>query len=184
MKRIALIGAAALTVAIGVLMTANFNAAPEARTAKTTRVLHLDHAAMSSAAQLSSFADVVVKGRFTGQVDRGLASEYRMASAGAGDVPVKLWNFRVEHTFKGQPGSDVLIAAYDTDAVTSEDVPIISAGSTAVVFLTEQVNGARVIVGGNQGMLALASDGQLKSVAPGVTFPDARDEAALTKTIQ
>lgn len=107
-----------------------------------------------------------------------------MASSGDGDVPVTLWTFRVERNFKGVTGADVVVVAYDTDALVSRDVPTITAGAQAVLFLTEEVHGARVIVAGEQGMLAVDDGGKLKASSPAGSFLDARDEATLSRAIQ
>ncbi|GAB1644158.1 hypothetical protein [Krasilnikovia sp. MM14-A1259] len=148
-------------------------------------VIHTDHAEMDSAADLSDYSDYVVSGSFAGIAKKGLASDYGLVGKGdPNDPTVNLWNFHVDRVIKGSGPSDVLVLRYDDEQVESDEAPV-SKGMDTVLFLTDERNGARAVVGGDQGMLLREDNGDLTRVDPGQgELTDASSVAELTETVE
>jgi hypothetical protein len=83
-----------------------------------------------------------------------------MNAATAGDPVVMLWTFHVDSVLKGTASGDITVARYDSNSV-SADQRSVSEGLSAVLFLSRDINGARVVIGGNQGLLLLGAGGSL-----------------------
>lgn len=176
------IGAALLAVGVGLSTQASgTTAGPGGATVKAKSfVVMSDHVDIDSASTLASLSEYVVGGNFTTVVGSGLASTYGFGAPGPDEPRVQLWNFHVDRVFKGSATTDVLVTRYDPASVSSEMTPV-SKGMRAVVFLTAEREGARAVVGGDQGLLLRSSTGALAPISGGTTaLTGASTEDALT----
>jgi hypothetical protein len=147
-------------------------------------VIHADRYQVGSAAELADLSDHVVSGEFVGVARSGIGSEYGLASPNdTSQPPVQVWKFKVERTLKGDEKSEILVVRYDAGKVVSEDSPV-SQGMRAVLFLTKEINGARVVVGGDQGIMLRSADEKLSPInREAKALPDAGNNEALTKAV-
>jgi hypothetical protein len=122
-----------------------------------------DGMVFSEASEIAGYSQAVVIGRVVGGPVRDLASNYRMAMAGAGDYGMDLWTVRVEDSLKGPSQDELRIAVTnpDPDVYVSTGTVKLKPDLRLALFLTEEVNGARVLIGGPQGVLSVAADGTL-----------------------
>jgi hypothetical protein len=170
--------------AIAGIAVANSTSAGGAESASEKVVINSDRYEVGSAAELADLSDYVVSGEFVGVARSGIGSEYGLARPeDASQPPVQVWKFKVEQTLKGDEKSEVLVVRYDAGKVVSEDSPV-SQGMRAVLFLSKEINGARVVVGGDQGIMLRSANEKLSPInRQAKALPDAGNREALTKAV-
>ena len=156
-----------LTVVVAVLGVGVGTAVGSAGSARSDKqVVMAERRAIDSASTLAGFSSYVVGGTFTAVAGSGAASAYGLG--GPNEPRVQLWNFHVDRVFKGSGPTDVLVVRYDPAKVASEETPV-SKGMSAVVFLTPELEGARAVVGGDQGLLLRSGRGGLAPISAQTT---------------
>jgi hypothetical protein len=146
--------------------------------------VHNDRLEVGSAAELAKLSEQVVSGEFVGVARNGMGGEYGLARPDDINQPaIQVWKFKVEKTLKGDAKGEVLVTRYDANKVVSEESPV-SQGMRAVLFLSKEINGARVVVGGDQGILLRSAGEKLSPInRQAKALPDAGNQEALTNTV-
>jgi len=125
-------------------------------------VVSVDGYIAGSALELAGDSQLVISGSFEKIVGYGKASDFGVGSSSAAtDPPVAVWRFVVSSTLKGEAAPEVFVVRFDSDSVMSDELAV-EPGLGAVLFLSREVHGARVVGGTNQGLLVIAADGTLK----------------------
>ena len=119
-----------------------------------------EYADISSVADAQRFSDTVVQGEFVGVADADFsAQDLGLVSDQTQQIPLEIWEFRVDRALKGSPGDSVRVVRFKHDVVQSNESPV-TIGTKAVLFLGVERQGVRTIVSGDGGFLDDA-DGQL-----------------------
>ncbi|MFF5076428.1 hypothetical protein ACFY36_05210 [Actinoplanes sp. NPDC000266] len=182
------VGIAALGLGVAAVAGIVFAGSPSrgsAEPAPEKVVIHTDRYEVASASELADLSEQVVSGEFIGVARSGMGGEYGLAQPDdAAQPPVQVWKFKVDKTLKGAEKGEVLVVRYDAGKVASDDSPV-SGGMRAVLFLSREVNGARVVVGGDQGIILRSAGDKLSPINREVkALPDAGSQEALTRTVK
>ena len=148
------------TAATALVCAHAFTASAPSGSASTalTSVVLTDRATVESPQKLAALSDVVAFGQFTAVVGTGLGSQFGMATAGLGDPQVEVWNFHVSRYLRGTGEADLRVVRYNSSTVTSGESTIETA-VPALVFLSGVHGGARVVIGGDQGLAYVGTTG-------------------------
>lgn len=125
---------------------------------------------VSDVDQLHLWSKVVVEGTFGKIVDQGTASQFASGGGDKVDPPVNLWEFHVARIISGKlaqseiESNTVKVVRFDSNIVESDEDPsAVFEGGKAILFLTRDVNGARVLVAGDSGIQLIDENGNLVS---------------------
>jgi len=140
---------------------------------------------IDSAAVLAGYSDYIVAGTFVRVAGTGVASDYGLGTPlNPNDPAVNLWEFHVDRVLKGTGPADVLVVRYTADQVESDETPL-NPGMSAVAFLSADYNGARVVIGGDQGVLRRGGSGELAPISDKVkALTDASSEDGLAEAVK
>ena len=117
-----------------------------------------DFATNGSIEQIAEYSELVVVGKFTKFLGSGEnADSYRLG--GIPGTGTDLWQFEVSETLFGKPVSSLVVVRFDYETVVSDSVPF-HEGLEAMLMLTREVNGARIIEGGDMGLFVIDDDGR------------------------
>lgn len=120
--------------------------------------VRVDYGSNGSIESLAQYAKLVVVGKFTKFLGDGDdASRYRMG--GYPGMATDLWTFEVSDTIFGEPVSELNIVRFDVETIDSETVAL-EEGLEAMLMLTREVNGARIVLGGDLGLFVIDDDGR------------------------
>jgi hypothetical protein len=159
-------GLAAAIAATSVAFAAGGEASKASSTTGSSRaIVTHERMAIDSAAVLAEYSDYIAAGTFVRIAGTGVASDYGLGTPlNPNDPVVNLWEFHIDRVFKGTGPTNVLVVRYNQDQIESDETPL-APGTSAVAFLSADFNGARVVIGGDQGVLRRSGSDELAPIS-------------------